>query len=186
MQNIPNGESFLEAPVFGPKQANPKAPDASPASMRDHAVALARQGFRVFKLLIGGKTPAAAGWPQTASSDPDAVHQMWTCPVSGESLDNNIGIATGDGLVVLDVDVKADKAGLQSLAVLEDLGLQRSSFEVRTPSGGLHLYYVTDPDAFIPNSTSKLAPGIDVRGHHGYVVAPGSVTQGGAYVLAAN
>lgn len=150
-------------------------------SMRDHAVALTAF-FRVFKLVINGKTPAIEGWTAAASNDPAVVREMWTCPVTGESLDNNIGIACGEGLFVLDVDTKNGRNGYLTLSMLEDSGLDTNTPRVRTPSGGLHLYYQHPLDVFIPNhGEMKDLPGIDVRGWHGYVVAPPSVLPNGNY-----
>lgn len=45
---------------------------------------------------------------------------------------------------------------------------------VITGSGGAHLYY-RHPGTPILNSQSKVAPGVDVRGDGGYVVAPPSI-----------
>jgi hypothetical protein len=149
-------------------------------SMRDHAVALAAF-FRVFKLVVNGKTPAIEGWTASASNDPDVVQQMWTCPVTGESLDNNIGILTGEGFFVLDVDVRDDKPGRDTLATLEALDLSTDTVSVRTPTGGLHLYYSLPPSSTVRNSVNEVGPGIDVRGWHGYVVAPPSTIDGKPY-----
>jgi hypothetical protein len=85
---------------------------------------------------------------------------------------------TGDGLIVNDVDVKNGKDGLNSLL---ELDLPLDTLTVRTPSGGMHLYYKGPP---VANSAGKLGEGLDVRGYHGYVVAPGSIVGGGRYILA--
>jgi hypothetical protein len=165
--------------LLGPERAHSAALPADSPSMRDHAVALASDGFRVFKLVVNGKTPAIERFYDIASKDEDVVHAMWTDPVSGDSLDNNVGILTGDGLVVLDVDTKDGKPGLQSLEILSEVcGLEKGNTRMaKTASGGVHLYYGTDQH--VPNSASKLGPGLDVRGHHGFVVAPGSTVPGG-------
>jgi len=97
----------------------------------------------------------------------------------------NLGIATGQvsGLVVIDVDPKHD--GFATLAALErELGpLPTDSPRARTGSGGVHIYlaYPTDGQ-LIRNSAGALGRGVDVRGDSGYVVAPPSVTDKGAYV----
>jgi hypothetical protein len=150
-------------------------------SMRDRAVALARNGFRVFLLRENSKLPAVARFYDVASSDPDAVAWMFSEAITNEPRMNNIGVATGDGLVVLDFDVK--KGGLDSLALLiKNMGLDMLPPKaVRTPSGGLHFYYKVDSRLVIPNSVSKIAPGVDVRGFHGYVAAPGSAWKGNTY-----
>ena len=50
-----------------------------------------------------------------------------------------------------------------------------------TPSGGRHLWLTGPPDVVVPNSASRLAPGIDIRGAGGYLVGPGSRTDHGVY-----
>jgi hypothetical protein len=147
--------------------------------MRERAVDLARRGFRVFKLQVGGKLPVVERFYEIASDQPDAVRAMWTCPISGDSLDNNIGILTGGTLMVLDVDVKNGKQGAESLELLEDFGLPPDAPRARTPTGGLHIFLRTDSE--VANSASAIAPGVDVRGRHGYVVGAGSVIGGAEY-----
>lgn len=149
-------------------------------TMRDHAVALTTF-FRVFKLVVNGKEPAVTGWTESASNDPDIVRRMWTCPVSGESLDNNIGILTGDRFVVFDVDVKNGRKGLESLESLKDMGLNTDTITAETPSGGLHIYYALPPGLSIAGGTNMFGDGIDIRGWHNYVVAPPSVLDGKPY-----
>ena len=61
-----------------------------------------------------------------------------------------------------------------------ELGLPLDTLTVRTPSGGLHLYY-RGPS--VACSAGKLGDGLDVRGHHGFVLAPGSVVNGGHYTI---
>lgn len=53
---------------------------------------------------------------------------------------------------------------------------------MRTPSGGTHLYF-TAPAAPVGNSTSKIAPLVDVRATGGYIVAPGSRTPADPYTI---
>jgi Bifunctional DNA primase/polymerase, N-terminal len=54
------------------------------------------------------------------------------------------------------------------------------TFSVRTPSGGLHLYFAA-PAQRLGNTAGKLGRGIDTRGAGGYVVGPGSVCNAGYY-----
>lgn len=98
--------------------------------------------------------------------------------------DSAFGIATGTksgGIVVLDLDTKPGRDGLswaRSLATPLP-----ATFTVRTPSGGLHFYFLS-PLAPVPNSSDKIAPGVDIRGEGGFVVGPGSVTPRGVYTVA--
>lgn len=164
-------------------EASPRAAEGrQEASRRDCAVALSRRyGFRVFKLKPDSKLPAAAAFYDVANSDPDAVHAMWTCPVSGDPLTNNVGILTGGGLLVLDIDVRDEKRGLESLTPLVDQGLDTSTLTAITPSGGRHLFFRYPPGVRIAGKANALGPGIDTRGHHNYVVGAGSTLPNGEY-----
>jgi len=88
----------------------------------------------------------------------------------------NVGIVTGrrSGFFVLDIDTEA------GLAELRSRGELTSTYAVRTGGGGYQLYYAL-PDHEVPNSASKLAPGVDIRGEGGQVVAPPSVSGKGPY-----
>ncbi len=85
----------------------------------------------------------------------------------------NIGIATGEpsGFLVIDLDPRNG-----SEETIAKLAQKKQTFpptvEVRTWSGGTHLYYRWQPG--IINSKSKLGRGIDVKTTGGYVVAPPS------------
>lgn len=152
------------------------------ASFLDHALALAGFGYRVFPLAEGKKTPALpVSWKRIATSDPDAVRSLWTRGGTCPPFDYNIGIATGDGLVVLDVDVKDGTSIEQRIMVLELMyGDLPNTYTVETASGGRHYYFKTDKP--IGNSVGKLLTGVDVRADGGYVVAEGSRIGGSAYV----
>lgn len=149
-----------------------------------HYVAL---GYGVFPCEPGEKTPLARWAPngsKSATHDPDRVKTIWT-----NQPDANVAIATGDesGLVVIDLDGDAGELAYGEL--LLRLGSPGGSLgpeyvdgaTVKTPGGGWHLYFGTATD--IPNSASKVAPHVDVRGRGGYVLAPPSVhPSGGRYV----
>ena len=99
--------------------------------------------------------------------------------VPAEPMDNNWAIATGAGLLVVDIDAHND--GLTSWDRLKaQHGPIPETFAVSTPNGGFHLYFRGDG----PCSASKIAPGIDTRGAGGYVVCPGSALPTGSYDIA--
>ena len=133
---------------------------------RADASALAAQGFKVFPIAPGKKAPPLwADWPARADA---TVPEDWP-------EDANVGVHC-DGMIVLDIDT--GKGGDESLAALELLYDLPPTRTVRTPSGGRHLYYAGPS---VGNSVGKLGRGIDVRSSRGYVVAPGSRTDAGAY-----
>ncbi|MEU4083524.1 bifunctional DNA primase/polymerase [Streptomyces aureus] len=96
------------------------------------------------------------------------------------------GIACGlhpHHLIGVDLDTKSDT---DSSAALRELALRHlftipDTVVVLTPSGGRHLWLSGPPDVVVPNSASRLAPGIDIRGAGGYLVGPGSRTEHGVY-----
>ena len=150
--------------------------------LQDTAGDLAEQGFRVFPLVPHGKTPAVEDFPNVATSDPEKARAKWA-PVLGDPDERNIGIATGRGLLVLDFDCKEGQSGQASFAMLDALGLPATR-TVRTASGGFHKYLRIPADLKLSNSVGKVMSNVDVRAENGYVVAPGSVTEKGAYTLA--
>ena len=144
-----------------------------------HARALALSGFKVFPLIPGDKRPLITKWQEQATNRLDQVLNWWSVTPSA-----NIGIATGDGLTVIDIDTKDHNGGngadgAKSLEEIELIyGDLNPTLTVQTWSGGKHLYYQTDA----PQSNKvALWPGIDIRGDGGYIVAPGSIIQGRPY-----
>ena len=82
----------------------------------------------------------------------------------------------GSGIFVLDVD---GQAGSDSLVKWDSDGLLiPNTLRVET-SRGSHLYFAWPTEGAVRNSASKLAPGVDVRGEGGYVIAPPSVHESG-------
>lgn len=93
-----------------------------------------------------------------ASRDPDTIRMWW-----GRYPQANVGIRTGEGLTVLDIDPRHG-GNTDFLEYREG-----ETIRVATGGGGEHLYYRSDIP--IRNSAGVLAPGVDVRGEGGYVVA---------------
>lgn len=113
------------------------------------------------------KHPTTRHGFRNASTDLDQVAAWWF-----ERPNANVGIATGaPGPDVVDVDVKAGAPGLASLEKLRAAGLLRGARAViRTPSGGLHLYYAGTEQG----NATMARHGVDFRGRGGYVLAPPS------------
>jgi Bifunctional DNA primase/polymerase, N-terminal/AAA domain len=143
--------------------------------MLDAALRYADNGWRVFPLVANGKTPATEHGFKDASTAESRIREWF-----GNGRPCNLGIATGAGLLVIDVDVKGGVDGYASLVRLEtELGPLGDTRTAVTPSGGRHLYYATTED--VPSSAGTLGPGLDVRGAGGYVVAPPSTINGTPY-----
>ncbi|MGW7729431.1 bifunctional DNA primase/polymerase [Streptomyces canus] len=146
-----------------------------------------------------------------ATLDQQRITRWW-----GADPDLGVGVACGPaGLVVIDIDAHSaappsrhrilpgitigdhiDLAGLangfHTLAVLAALrgrpnpADDTATLRVRTPSGGLHVWYrSTDNRRWQCSSGSSqgraLAWQVDVRAHGGYIIAPGTTTRHGTY-----
>jgi Bifunctional DNA primase/polymerase, N-terminal len=147
------------------------------------AIQATEQGFCVFPCIPGTKRPAVK-WRSECeySSDPAYVAENWPD-------EHNIGIACGpSGLLVVDLDVKNGLDGIAALRQvvgMQVMGKQVMStgwpdtYEVSTPSGGRHLYFVNP--GHLGNGTGRLPAGIDIRGEGGLVLAAGSVIDGRPY-----
>ncbi|MEV7123783.1 bifunctional DNA primase/polymerase [Kitasatospora griseola] len=146
-----------------------------------------------------------------ATTDIEAVDRWW-----GQESCFGVGVACGPaGLIVIDIDAHSPEvpdrslllpgiripdhidldglaSGYDTLALLaayrrnSDPAQDTSTLRVRTPSGGLHVWYRTET-AFRCSSGSSsrtaLAWQVDVRAHGGYIVAPGTQTTAGVYTL---
>jgi len=123
-----------------------------------------------------GKHPRTARGLLEATTDPEAIVRWWRRWPNA-----NIAVRTGadSGLVVIDVDPV--HGGLTAVAELQRRhGDLPPTPAVRTGSGGHH-YWFAYPGVHVPNSAGRLAPGIDVRGDGGYVIAPPSLHPSGSY-----
>lgn len=140
------------------------------------ALRLAGAGMHVFPLIPGGKEPVIKGGRGCldATTDPTTIYEWWT-----KYPDANIGTGCGPtGIVTIDVDVRNGKPGMANWQALCQGREIPPTLTVRTPSGGLHLYFRVPPTLNLGNTSGKLGEGIDTRGAGGYVVAPGSVLAG--------
>lgn len=160
--------------------------------VRAMAVKLASMGLPVFRIKAGEKTPLEKGFYDKANADPEIVGKRFT-DIDGTPINCNVGVLCnsslpdGRRLHVIDVDAKNGKKGLETLEQLKQRGLNTDTLTVRTPSGGIHLYYGAPADwPELGNSEQKLGPGVDTRGYHGYVVGPGSVVGNKPYELVRN
>jgi putative DNA primase/helicase len=131
--------------------------------MLKSALEYASNGWRIFP--VWGKIPVTKNGHLDATTEQTQLESWFRDSAYG------CAIATGAGLVVLDIDTKSN--GPASLEKLEtEHGRLPPTLRSSTPSGGSHYYFMDSTG--IRNSTKKLGPGIDIRGDGGYVVAPPS------------
>lgn len=145
------------------------------------------RGWAVIPVRAGAKLPIETDWPNKGRRTAAEVAAAWTLYP-----DANVGILTGlvSGLWVLDVDPQ--NGGMQALAgLVAAYGQLPETYVVKTPSGGLHYYFLL-PEDFEPRNAQhgrragRLPVGIDVRGRGGQVVAPPSVRPEGSYLVLAD
>ena len=139
------------------------------------ALAYAARGWPVFPCHSGQKIPATPHGYLDASTDEQQITEWFT-----RHPGRNLAIATGaPGPDVLDVDQHGPAGhGFPAFARLRHAGLLAGATTwVRTPSGGLHIYF--------PGTTQRNGhlPGhhLDFRAAGGYVLAPPSQIGGQPY-----
>lgn len=147
-----------------------KPNDKSIPRTRDAALALAAAGYRIMPLHIARKEPVFDDWPRVATSDKRRVNAWWTMWPRA-----NVGIVTGAGLVVIDVDGPEGEA---TLARLQSEHGRLPDTRTALTSKGRHLYFGSSVPT--SNSVSRIGAGVDVRGDRGFVVAPPSLHPSGA------
>lgn len=163
-----------------------------------YALAAASQGFHIFPVEPGGKTPGrlypnrdpseapwTLKWSEVATTDIPTIVKWWNeCPT------RNIGIACKpSGLLVVDCDMKPGADGFIEWSALatrfDPVWFLAPTFMVRTGGGGCHLYYRWP--SHVQASQAGLAEHVDIRSNGGqkggYVLAAGSVTTKGPYVV---
>lgn len=79
-------------------------------------------------------------------------------------------------MLCIDLDYKNNKNGWQELQKIYKCEL-KNKFHVLTPSGGLHLYFLTDKTNYI---SCEILPGVEIKSK-GFLTLPGSVSDKGIY-----
>jgi hypothetical protein len=111
--------------------------------------------------------------PLTPNGFKDATTDDWTASYPHAAM---TGMPTGatSGLFVLDLDVNkqtGEQIGEANLAAL-GITIPDGTPCVRTPSGGLHYYFLHHPG--LKSTANKIASKIDTRADGGYVIVPPS------------
>ena len=134
-----------------------------------HAVVHGRCGCGRDGCSSPGKHPVTPHGFKDATTDAATVRQLWS------DNDFNVGLCTGDGLLVLDIDPRhGGDDSLQDL--VEANGPLPKTVEAITGGGGRHFFFATERPF---TNRANVRPGLDVRADGGYVVGAPSVHSGG-------
>jgi hypothetical protein len=135
------------------------------------------------------------GWDARATTDQNRIRRAW----SSDTPAYGLGIACGpSGLVVVDLDTHKPDAEIPEpwnrfgIRTGEDVldhlagargGTITSTYTVRTPSGGTHLYYTAPDGVRYGNTAGTIGWLVDTRAHGGYVVAAPTTIGASSYVV---
>lgn len=133
-------------------------------------------GYSVFPANPATKAPCLNDPFANAARTEDAIRELFRRNPEAVPA---IPCGPVNGITVIDLD---RKNGVDGLASLRELGVDLPyTSVVSTPTGGFHVYLATAQSVY-PCSAGRLGPGIDIRGHGGYVIGPGAETPKGTYV----
>ena len=134
-----------------------------------------KHGFRIHPNYIGSdnKIHALKQWPSRAASNMEELGKLVEeASKSGEV--QRFGVVPPEHCMIVDLDVRDGKMGLQNY---EDLvkthGITATPlFQVKSKSGGFHLYFKTASKFVKTVSNVAKYDGVDIRGQGGFVYAP--------------
>ena len=154
-------------------------------SLKDAALAHAKNGFYVIPLVQNSKRPLISDWQNRATTNSLQIDSWWT-----EHPNANIGIACEvSNLIVIDLDTSkgaTPPSPWRELGVVngEDVFKEICSrandanlfqtYTVSTPSGGKHLYFYDQNISIKQGAEVNGWWRVDTRSKGGYIVAEGS------------
>lgn len=148
---------------------------SAPAAL-EAALRYAAAGWPVFPCKPDSKEPATVHGFKDATTDPAQIRRWWMgCPAF------NVAVAAGTpGPDVLDVDVHPEGNGFEAFNRLKRAGMLAGAMAIiRTPRGGLHVYFTGTDQA----NGRMPRQHLDFRSRGGYVLVPPSVVSGRAYEM---
>jgi hypothetical protein len=161
----------------------------TPAEALALALDRARRGRLVFPVAItwdaakGGtrKRPMCEHGHLDATTDPDAIRAMFGAVVLREGEEAGYGWRPV-GRLVLDLDVRPEVDGADTLAALEaEHGRLPDHPVILTPSGGSHQVFRLPEGVAVVEGVDQAGPGIDIKGERGWLVGEGTRTSWGSW-----
>lgn len=144
------------------------------SQLLEAALLYASYGWRVFPLKPGKKDEyGCKSWKNDATTDEQQIRAWWAL-----NPNYNVGVVTGNGLCVVDVDDKPEKhGGLLGSDFLRDWELEHGEISettcAKSGTGGMH-YYFDVGNVEIKGCQSDTIF-IDLRCDGNYIVAPPSI-----------
>ena len=138
------------------------------------ALLYASMGWPVFPLQPRQKDKyAVSSWKNDCSTDEKQIREWW-----GRNPNYNIGLVTGNGLCVIDVDDKPEKhGGLLGSDFLRDWELANGEISetccAKSGTGGMHYYFNVGDNKISGCQSDTIF--IDLRCDGNYIVAPPSI-----------
>ena len=142
------------------------------STLRDAAIAYAERGWPIFPARAD-KTPYTPRGVMDATTNLQQIEDWWE-----EWPNANIALNVGEAnMMVLDLDPGHSMEELE-----KNVGpIPETRLAATTPRGGKHLFFRIDAGELVSASASKLAPHVDVRSFHSYVLLAPSKTKDGSY-----
>jgi hypothetical protein len=141
-------------------------------SLKDAALDYAKKGWPIFPCR-SDKSPYTASGVLDATTNLTQIEKWWEQnPLA------NIGLDVGSAnMMVLYLDPGHSMDELE-----KNVGkIPETKLHSNTPRGGKHLFFDLKAGEIVSPSGSKLAPFVDVRSFHSYVLLPPSKTEHGVY-----
>ena len=125
-----------------------------------------------------GKHPIHKNWKSEVTTEKEKIKRMWLA-----NPDANVGLAMGNGIVAIDIDVKNGKDGWTEWSKIlhRNNSDQITSLIQYTPSGGLHIIMQVKDSSIITGASDALGTGIDIRSNGNILVGGGSQNDKGFY-----
>src|SRR5208282_5034462 len=130
-------------------------------------------GFEILPIEPGGKAPMGGFSSRNTFGSVREMHEFLDAHPQA-----NFAVATGPGSGVFVVDIDGEEGVESYRRLTAERGKLPETPLVKTPRG-YHLWFEC-PNSAICNSTSRIAPKIDVRGDGGCALVPGSIGADGA------
>lgn len=142
----------------------------------------ARYGFRLLPLRPNSKLPFEENFPEKATSDKTKLQKIISTGTPYNFGISLVGLASGKVPVVLDIDMKNGKNGLDVVKLFEAEGKSLPpTYTQRTASGAFHLVYLSDKP--LSSNLTWKDRGLEILTGRRQIVAAGSKIDGKSYEI---